>query len=601
MSLSAPASLTAATWQEAGRRLLAKALAEFSYEGMLTPEEDSSRETGAPGSARAYRLRLQDGPEYRFRARRGAFGSWHVEPESVVRAHDGTSTPADCPLRFVRDAQHALGIPGDTAGHLVRELSTTLVADARLLATADLTAAELADLPYARLEGHQTGHPWVVPNKGRLGFSAGDAARYAPEARQPLRLPWIAVHRSIAEYRAVPGLPVEQLVQEELDAETRERFAHVLTARGLAPADFLWLPVHPWQWDQIVVPVFAEDVAKDRIVPLGDGPDRYLPQQSIRTFSNVDELHRRHVKLPLSIFNTLVWRGLPTERTLAAPAVTQWVLGLHADDPYLHRDTRVVLLGEVASVTVEHRILEDVPGVPYQYQELLGAIWRESLPTKLDEGERARTLASLLHVDGTGRPFAAELVERSGLSADEWLRRLFHAVLPPLLHFLYRYGVVFSPHGENAIVVFDENEAPARLAVKDFVDDVNVCAGHFPELESMPDDVAAVLLKEEPGMLRHHIVTGLFVGHFRYLSDLFEQHVKVSETEFWELLRSEICAYQEKFPDLSERFDLFDLFCPEFERFCLNRNRLLVDAYRDRDDRPHTARNGTVPNPLYRP
>lgn len=590
MSLSAPAELTASAWRRAGRDLVAKMLAELSYEQLLEP---------APEGEHGYRVDVGGGVGYTFRARRGAFDAWRVEPSSVLRhAPDGQQSEGTDPLQFLLDAHQALGLSGDTAGHLARELCATLSADARLLA-GQRTAAELADLPYAELEGHQTGHPWLIPNKGRLGLSAADVARYVPEARRPLRLPWMAVHHDLARYRGVEDLDAGRLLVEELDEPTRQQFQAELQERGLDPGEYLWMPVHPWQWDEVVVPVFAAEVAAGRIVPLGDGPDRYLAQQSIRTFSNIDTPVRRHVKLPLSILNTLVWRGLPTERTLAAPAVTSWILGLAAQDTFLRDETRAVLLGEVASVTVNHPVLERLPGAPYQYLELLGAIWREPINAKLDPGEKARTLACLLQIGSDGRTLLAELVARSGLAPREWLARLFGALLPPLLHFLYRYGVVFSPHGENTIVVFDADEAPARLAVKDFVDDVNVSDAPLPELAGMPPDVAEVLLTEPPEMLCQFIHAGLFVGHFRYLGDLVQTHLDVPETEFWSLVRDEILAYQKRFPELAERFELFDLLAPDLQRLCLNRNRLLLDGYRDRPERPHAAVHGRVPNPLY--
>ncbi|MDQ4006980.1 MAG: IucA/IucC family siderophore biosynthesis protein [Actinomycetota bacterium] len=589
-----PEELTADHWCTANHRMLAKTLGEFCYEQLLQPERDDD----------AYVVRLDGGVSYRFRARRGSFAGWHVEPGSVRRAGgDGVPHPpgANAALDFFVDAHPTLGMAPDTLGHLIPELSATLAADARLLGPegGGLTAARLADLGYAELEGHQTGHPWIVPNKGRRGFSASDAARYAPEARRPLRLPWMAVHRDLADYRGVPGLDAGRLYRGELDQSTRDRFETALGEAGLEPAHFLLMPVHPWQWDEVVVPVFAADVAAGRIVPLGEGPDCYLPQQSIRTFTNVDAPHRHHVKLPLSILNTLVWRGLPTERTLAAPAVTAWVLGLRDKDAFLRDETRVVLLGEVASVTVRHPVLESLPGVPYQYREMLGAIWRQPIGAQVDAGERPRTLASLLHVDAEGRALVTELVHRSGLQPRAWLQRLFAAMLPPLLHFLYQYGVVFSPHGENAIVVYDEHDVPARLAVKDFVDDVNVSAAPLPELDGMPVEVSEVLLREQPEMLCQFIQSGLFVGHFRYLADLVEQHLGVAEPEFWALVRAEVTDYQRRFPGLADRFALFDLLTPDLERLCLNRNRLLHDGYRDRPERPHAAVHERVPNPLY--
>ncbi|MFE2968127.1 IucA/IucC family protein [Streptomyces sp. NPDC059340] len=568
-----------------------------------TPQENTPQEnTGHTGTLRPYALRLDAGGSLSFRARRASYDSWRVDPASLTLTEEGAEPcPFTDPLGFLTRARGTLEIDGATLGHVVRELSTTLAADARLDRDAH-TAAELADLGYAELEGHQTGHPWIVLNKGRLGFSATDAADWAPEARRATPIPWIAVHTTLATYRGVPSLhSAEQLYARELAPATRESFDGVLRARGLTPESYLYLPVHPWQWDDVVLPLFAPSVAAGAIVPLPSDGDLRLPQQSIRTFLNVSHPDRHTVKLPLSVLNTLVWRGLPTERTLAAPAVTAWMHALRDADPFLRDTCGVILLGEVASVTVNHPVYDALPEVPYQYKELLGAIWREPVSRHLTHGERARTLAALLHTDPDGRAFTAELVARSGLAPNVWLRRLFAALLPPLLHFLYRYGTVFSPHGENAIVVFDDHDVPVRLAVKDFVDDVNVSADPLPEHATMPDDVRNVLLTEPPAFLTQFIHSGLFVGVFRYLAPLCEEQLGVPEAEFWSLVRAEIVRHQARFPELKERYEMFDLLTPRIERLCLNRNRLHLDGYRDRPERPHAAVHGTVPNPLHRP
>jgi siderophore synthetase component len=578
----------AARWQHASRRLLAKMLAEFAYEEVITPEPDPDL------GPDAYRIVLDEATTYRFRARRSAYGSWLVEAESIA--------PTGDPLHFLAHGHETvLGLSGDTTGHLIRELLATLRADVRLDAGA-LSAAELAELDYAELEGHQTGHPWLVANKGRIGFSDADAARWAPEARRPSRLPWIAVHRDLAEFRGTGTVTTPELLYaEELAPAVLETFQHAISDRDRDPGDYLLLPVHPWQWDQVVAPLYAAAIADGTILQLPTDNDLRLPQQSVRTFLNAGHPHRRTVKLPLSVLNTLVWRGLPTERTLAAPAVTAWVHGLRDHDRFLRDEARVILLGEVASVTVPHPQYDHLPTVPYQYRELLGCIWREPLSAYLDPGERPRTLAALLHTDPAGRAFTAELVEHSGLEPRVWLRHLFAALLPPLLHFLYRYGTVFSPHGENAIVVFDEHDIPVRLAVKDFVDDVNVSAEPLPERHAMPADVRAVLLTEPAEFLPQFIHSGLFVGVLRYLAPLCERHLGVSESDFWTLLREEILRHQDRFPELKERFALFDLLTPRIARLCLNRNRLHLDGYRDRAQRPHAAVHGSVPNPLHTP
>ncbi len=399
--------------------------------------------------------------------------------------------------------------------------------------------------------------------------------------------------------QAVDGLDHDRLLDAEIDGEVRAAFAARLRARARAGGTgaYAWFPVHPWQWANVVLPLFAAELAAGDLVVLGEAGDDYLPQQSVRTLSNRTSPHRHHLKLPLSVLNTLVWRGLPTERALAAPKVTAHLEGIRDADPFLRDQCRLVLLGEVASVAVPHRVYEALPGAPYQFRELLGCIWRAPLERFLEPGERALALAALLHVDAHGTPVVAAMVERSGLGAEAWLERFLDAVLPPLLHYLYRYGTVFSPHGENAVLVHCDG-VPARLALKDFVDDVNLSDQPLPELERVPADVRQVLLSAPPEWLCQFLWAGLLIGHFRYLADLMEDALGLPERRFWGLVRAQVLAYQARFPELAERFALFDLLRPRFAKICLNRNRLLLDGYADRPERPHAATHGTVRNAL---
>ncbi len=590
--------LTPERWREAGRRLVAKLLCELSYEELLQARPE-------PGAAGRWRLDLPGGVAYTFTAGRRLLDRLRVEAGSVRRHAPGPrggAAPADDPVRLLLDAQEAIGVAPATAAHLVRELSTTLVADAHALAGRRHSAAELVDLDYAEIEGELDGHPWIAANKGRIGFGYGDYLRYAPERAEPLRPVWLAARTPWASYQAVDGLDHERLLAAELDVHVREAFAARLRRRaadtgGWSPGAYVWLPVHPWQWANVVLPLFAAELAGGDLVALGEAVDDYLPQQSIRTLSNLTAPRRHHLKLPLSVLNTLVWRGLPTERALLAPRVTAFLKGIRDADPFLAGECGLVLLGEVASVAIPHRAYEGLPGAPYQFRELLGCIWREPLARFMQPGERALALAALLHVDAHGTPVVAAMVERSGLGPEAWLERFLGAVLPPLLHYLYRYGTVFSPHGENAILVHRDG-VPARLALKDFVDDVNLSDQPLPELDGVPADVAAVLLREPPAWLCQFLQAGLFVGHFRYLADLMEGALGLAERRFWRLVRAEVLAYQARFPELAERYAVFDLLAPRFTRICLNRNRLLLDGYADRPERPHAATHGSVRNPL---
>ncbi|MEH1015723.1 IucA/IucC family protein [Micromonospora sp. CPCC 206060] len=587
-----PPELTPQHWQRASATLAAKMIAELAFEQALTPE---------PVEPGTYQVTVAPQVTYRFTGRPLALGSWRVDPGSLTRCTADGTGPAD-PYRLLLDLHAGHRLDPAVTALTVGELTATLTADAHLLATGR-PVAELADLPHLELEGHQGGHPWLIANKGRVGFSDPDRAAYAPEARPTMRLCWLAAHRSLATYHGVAGLDADALVARELDAATVTRFTGLLTAAGVDPADYVWLPVHRWQWDEVVVPLYAGQLATGLLVPLGEAPDRYRPQQSIRTFGNLDHPDRFDVKLPLSILNTMVYRGIPDELVRAAPPTTTWLHALRDADPFLRDECRLILPGEVAAVSVRHPVYTELPHAPYRYRQLLGAIWRQPVAAALAPGERARTLAALLHVDPAGRAFVAELVARSGLSAQRWLAALFAAVLPPLLHLLYQYGIGTNPHGENATVVYDHTDVPVRLAVKDFVDDLKLLHDDLPEYAGLPDQARAVLIRCDDDELRGSVVKSLLFGHFRHLAPLAAEQLDVPEEQFWALVREQVLGYRSRFPEPADRHRRFDLLAPTFPLVCLNRERLLPGGYHDRAERDahFDVPAAPVVNPLHDP
>ncbi|QLG49970.1 IucA/IucC family protein [Natrinema halophilum] len=612
--------LTADRWDDVGRELLGKILREFAYEDMLEPKPVDV--DGPNGEWTRYEIDLE-GTRYRFDAVERYWDSYSVRVDSIERdAGDGFEPAAD-PLQFVVDVEPTVEMDSITAGHLVREYSKTLLADAHIDAGDDVDGAdgdiadgEVADttdngsatddaaspadsileMSYAEIEGEMTGHPWLTFNKGRVGWGYDDYRDYAPECSEPIRLSWCAVARETASFASVDGLDHESLLESELGSQYG-RFRDELVHRGLEPDEYRFLPVHDWQWKNAIVPLFGKQIATDDIVPLGMGPNEYLPMQSVRTFVNLDEPARHNVKLPMQISNTLVWRGLPGERTEAAPSVTEYIKRIRDSDPFLRNECEVVLPGEIAGVNVDHPTFDALSGPAYQYTELLGCVWRESVTDLIDEDERAMTLAALLHVED-GTPVVSKLVQRSALSLSSWLEELFDTMLPPLLHYLYRYGTAFSPHGENTILVLEDHR-PSRLGVKDFVDDVNVADAPLEELRDLPAALDDVLLSVPPEELRLFVVYGLLVGVYRYLADLLVRHHDYSEDRFWGQVRTAIEDYHARFPDLEDRFELFDLLEPTVPKLTLNRNRIADVGYGDLSERPHAIEHGTVPNPLY--
>ena len=169
------------------------------------------------------------------------------------------------------------------------------------------------------------GHPCFVANNGRIGFDARDYLARAPEAAAPIRLIWVAVHTRNAHFSSLDTLSYQRLMQEELGDSTLAAFNDRLRALAVDPQDYLFMPVHPRQWQNKLLTVFAPDIAARDIIWLGEGEDTYQAQQSIRTFFNRSQPTKRYVKTALSVLNMGFMRGLSPYYMATTPAVNQWL------------------------------------------------------------------------------------------------------------------------------------------------------------------------------------------------------------------------------------------------------------------------------------
>lgn len=567
-------------WRAAGALVVHKMLGELSYEGLLEPEPD-----GPDG----WVLTLP-GVTYRFRARRGAFESWHVEPGSATRVGE----PATDPRTLVVDARERLGLTGLRLADVLSELTATVTNEATRIERAP-TAAELSTMDYDRADGHLTGHPRLVLNKGRVGFALPDRERYAPESGTTFPLRWYGVHRDHASFRCTAELTEERLLAEEL--------GDLLPAfRETAPPDYVLVPVHPWQADEIIGTLYAAELANGVVVPLGESTDHYRPHQTIRTLANASHPTRRDVKTAVSVRNTLVYRGLASAATLAAPAVTTWLRDISAADPLLGEKYRFDLLGEVASVSVRHPLLGHLDELPYRFHETLGALWREPMRTRIGAGERAISFAALPYRGPDGESVVARLIRESDVDTGEWLARLLDLLLTPLLHWLLRYGVGFCPHGQNLVLVTDARGLPLRVAIKDFAQGVDLLDEDVPEYAALPAEATAHMLRWPPHLLAQSLFSSVFAGQLRFLAEVLLDDLGYPRPDLWAAVREITGRYRDEHPEAATRFDACRLFAPDVERVTLNREHLAGQGFDkvDRDDE-FDVRYGRARNPLAGP
>lgn len=558
------AHLQPQVWEFVNRQLIKKAISEFSHELILIPEFLSEED-----GWNVYQIQ-SDTKEfnYQFKAKKYLLDHWLVDANSIIKTNNISEEVFLDALHFITEFKTALGIPDEFLGTYLEEITSTLSGAAYKYVNEEFSAKELAEKKFQEIEhGMTEGHPCFVANNGRIGFNIDDFHTYAPESNHPFQILWIAGHKKYATYTAVEGFAYEQLLQDELGEAKITSFKEVLKEQEVALEDYIFMPVHPWQWKNKIVAVFGADIAQKNIILVGESDDKFSAQQSIRTLFNASHPEKLYTKTALSILNMGFMRGLSPYYMQSTPHITTWITNLLAEDSYLN-ENGFTMLGEVATVGYHNHYYE-VLGKTNPHNKMLSALWRESPFSKIASNQRVFTMAALLHVDYKDNSLLASLIEASPYGVTIWVQRYLKAYLAPLLHCFYKYEFVFMPHGENLIMVLKEN-TPVHVLMKDITEEVIV----FNESMHLPEHADRLFTKTSDTMKVLSIFTDVFDCFFRFMAQQLDTYANFSEHNFWQLVADCVYEYQEQHPEFSEKYERYDLFVNEFDRCCLNRLQL---------------------------
>lgn len=577
-------------WAKVNRLLVRKALSEFAHERLISPKLTDQSSDGDDYEVYA------DNPSicYRFRVRLFALNHWCIDELSICKYHDEQVQSLDA-VAFISEFQQRLNIPHELLPTYMEEICSTLYGSAFKHQRPGMDVSQLVDADFQTLEmAMMEGHPCFIANNGRIGFDSQDYRAFSPETGQPVQLIWLAVHKERSVFACGHALNYKKLIEQELSEATRQAFADTLSQFTDDVEHYYYLPVHPWQWYQKLSFLFSPDIATRDIVCLGYSEDHYKAQQSIRTFFNTSTPEKNYVKTALSILNMGFMRGLSPYYMSHTPAINDWIHHLVEQDPYLY-GTGFSILREVAAIGYRNPRFESVTEKGSAYRKMLSALWRESPIPKLREGESLMTMAGLLHIDAKGQALLPALIDASGLDTDDWIRSYLHSYLSPLLHCFYSYDLVFMPHGENIILVM-KNHVPVRAIMKDIAEE---CAIMNTEIV-LSENVQRLSVDVPENLKILSLFTDIFDCFFRFMSAILVEQHDYLESQFWARVAECVQNYQHDHPELTEKFQRYDLFAEEFTLSCLNRlqlsnNQQMVDL---QDPAKNLKFEGTLKNPI---
>jgi siderophore synthetase component len=506
------------------RQFTAALLFERLVEWRASPAEQGLAEFGWTAGDRAFRCRGAVGP----------FGRLRLMPGSVEMMGSGGWGAA----RLAAVIEGVEGAP-ERKETLLREMEQT-IAFMRLNA-AEIERGSRRDMPFDALEGAlDEGHPYHPCFKARSGFSDADHRAYGPEAGNAFQLLWLLVSRRHLR-QALPSAD-DSFWIAELGEETWAELSRRRERLGLDQRKFGLLPLHPWQWERLRESALAPWLEKAEAFCLGEAGDVYRASQSVRTLINADHPRRAHLKLALNMVHTSALRILEPHSVCTAPALSNWLAGVVADDALFEERYPLAILREYAGI---------IAGFETPLAGQLAAIWRESPHAALSDGEAAVPFNALMMVETDGRPFVEHWVGHYGLSA--WLDRLIDVAVLPVWHLLVCHGIGTEAHGQNMLLAH-RGGWPTRLILRDFHESVEFMpaflrdparAPDFPALDPAyrnvePDEFYWTETLEP---MRELVMDTLFIYNLTEVSLLLERFYALPEAAFWKKVENRLAAY----------------------------------------------------------
>ena len=464
------------------------------------------------------------------------------------------------------------------------ELKRTYIHDLQSQVCFENYALPAIQYPYDILESYlMDGHPYHPCYKSRVGFSLQDNVRYGVEFAQPMALVWLAVHQKLVAENHSSHIETEAFFKEQLNAQDLIQFQQQLDKQTQNAAEYVWIPVHPWQWENHLISIFAEEIADQDIIYLGHSQDRYLAQQSLRTVTNLQHPEKPYIKLSMSLTNTSSSRVLAKHTVMNGPIITDWLQRL-IDQSETAQQLDFAVLREVYGLSVDFTRLP--ASHAQQAYGTIGCLWRESVHQYLREGEDAIPLNGVSHIQKDGQALIAPWLQHYGV--EQWTRQLLKVVITPLIHLLFAEGIATESHGQNIILVHQQGW-PTRVLLKDFHDGVRYSPAHLahpelaPELDQLPPEHAktnsmSFILTDDLDGIRDFSCACLFFVALTDIAIFLNQTYSVAEQDFWQWAAEVIQEYQEKHPEHHQRYQIFDVFAEKLRIESLTKRRLFGDG-----------------------
>jgi D-ornithine---citrate ligase len=379
------------------------------------------------------------------------------------------------------------------------------------------------------VEGHHL-HPG---SKTKMGMLPEDVFNYAAEFEGTPSLKLVALHRDLCDYRFFDHQEPNDFFFEhfpEFKNEIREFFA----TKEQKLEDFVLLPVHPWQWKNIIPDVYREELKDGTLILIEKVNIPAFATTSFRTVIPKDKdicvktaVHSQMTSTVRSIspqsanngaeFTKLIRKVMDREKQLAQTFIPICEIGgcsFRSDDTLKNRN--------------------------------LSVIYRENMEQVIHNDEIAIAGTALYAQSPINRkPILIEIIERYAKtlniksrkeSAVSFIKEYAQVALPGFLTLLFKYGIGLEGHLQNTVPVF-KNGRPVKILFRDW-GGVRI---HRPRLQKQGLDIqfypGSITITDDLQEVQNKVFYTVFQNQLSEIIQQISKYWNIEESLLWKPVR----------------------------------------------------------------
>lgn len=423
-----------------------------------------------------------------------------------------------------------------------------------------------------------SGHPHHPNFRAKMGFTRRDVLNYSPEFESKIRLHWCALHKNLA-FSAEPFSHYHTLLAQDFHDEYAS-WQNGLLLENKNPSDYLPLPVHPWQWRNILIKSFGDLIDKKDLI-LIPHLQRVKPSMSFRTLM---PSKGSHLKLATSIHTTSALRTLSPASIYNGPQLSNWLEKILKEEN--HYKETIFLASDLAGVGLNHKSLQE--------RKQLGCIIRKNPSLFAKTNEHIIPLAALFVTSPiTDKPLLIEIIEKSEHPPVYYFKEYLNCLLPSQIHLLLKHGIAFEAHQQNTLLILNRQK-PKGIVIRD-LGNVSICQLKIYDSHLKPTFLKdSLILTECLSELADKFIHSNIQSNIAYWIELFGHFYGLSKQILWRIVKEQMLII---FQSLSSSVDKDvisiqrkNLFSSHWNLKCLLRMRLTPQ--------PEHYIGHLIPNPL---